>query len=103
VEKFGPEREELAGGWTRLHNLYASRNIIRVIKSRRMKLTGHVARMGEMRNAFKILVDKPEGKRPLGRTRYKWDYNIRMDLRELGWEDVGWMHLAQDRASGGLL
>jgi len=71
---FGTEREEVAGGWRRLHkeelhNLYASPNIIRVIKSRRMRWTGHVARMGQMRNTCNIFVGKPEGKRPLGRTR----------------------------------
>jgi hypothetical protein len=71
---FGTEREEVAGGWRRLHkeelhNLYASPNIIRVIQSRRMRWTGHVARMGQMRNTCNIFVGKPEGKRPLGRTR----------------------------------
>jgi hypothetical protein len=74
---FRPQGEEVAGGWRRLHNegfhnLYASPNIIRVIKSRRMRWAGHVSRMGEMRNAYKILVGKPEGKRPLGRPKRRW-------------------------------
>jgi hypothetical protein len=66
--------------------LYSSPNIIRVIKSRRMIWTGHVARMGERRNAYRILVGKPEGKRPLGRPRRRWVDNIKMDLREVGWD-----------------
>jgi hypothetical protein len=61
---YGPKREEVAGGWSRLHNLYASPNIIRVIKSRRIRLAGHIALMGDMRNAYKILIVKSEGKRP---------------------------------------
>jgi hypothetical protein len=68
--------------------LYASPNNITVIKSRIMKWAGHVAHMGEMRNAYKILVRKPEGKRPLRRPRDRWEDNIRMDVREVGWEDV---------------
>jgi hypothetical protein len=98
---FGPKGDEGAGGWRRLHNeelhnLYAS-PIIRVIKSRRMRWAQHVACMGEMRNAYNILFGKPEGKRPLGRPRRRRKANIRMDLRETGWEGVDWMHLAQDR------
>jgi hypothetical protein len=77
--------------------LYASPNIIRVIISKRMRWVRHVADIGEMRNRYKILVGKPEGKRPLGRRRHRWEDNIRMDLRELGWHSVEWMHLAQDR------
>jgi hypothetical protein len=74
---FGPKREEVTGEWRRLHNeefnyLYSSPNIIRVIKSRRMKWTGHVARMGEKRGAYRILVGRPEGRRPLGRPRRRW-------------------------------
>jgi hypothetical protein len=76
--------------------LYASLNIIRVIKSR-MRWARHEARMGEMRNAYKILVGKPGTKRPLGGSRRRWENNIRMDLREIGWEGVDWMHLAEDR------
>jgi hypothetical protein len=79
-----------------LHNLYASPDIVREIKSRRMRWTWHVARMGEMKNACKILIGKPERKRPIDRPRRRWEDNIRMDLREIGWEDVDWMHLAQD-------
>jgi hypothetical protein len=71
-----------------LHDLYSSPSIIRIIKSRRMRWTGNVARMGEKRNAYRLLVRKPEGKRPLGRPRRRWVYNIRMDLGEVGWSDV---------------
>jgi hypothetical protein len=70
---------------------------IRVIKARRMTLVGHVARIVEMRNPYSILFGRPEGKRPLGRPRRRWEDNIRMDLREIGWKDVDWVHLAQDR------
>jgi hypothetical protein len=88
---FGPKREEVAGGWRKLHNeelhnLYASTNIIRVIKSGRMSSAGLVTRIGEMRDAYKILIDKPEGKRPLGRPMRRKEDNIRMNLREIGWE-----------------
>jgi hypothetical protein len=81
------------GSWRRLHNeklhnLYASPNIIRVIKSSGMRCAGHVARMGEMRNAYNISVGKPEGKRPFGRPRRRWENNIGMDLREIRWESV---------------
>jgi hypothetical protein len=68
----------------------------RVTKSRRMRWAGHVARMGEIRNAYKMLVGKPEGKRPFGGPKCRWEDNIRLYLRELGWEGVGWIHLAQD-------
>jgi hypothetical protein len=71
--------------------------IIRAIKSRRMRWAGHVARMGEKRNAYKTLVGKPEGKRPLGRTRRRWVDNSEMDLREIGWDGVDWINRAQDR------
>jgi hypothetical protein len=80
-----------------LHNLYSSPNIIRMIKSRRMRWAGHVARMGETRTASRILVGKPEGKRPLGRLRRRWVDNIKMDLGEIGWDGVDWIELAQDR------
>jgi hypothetical protein len=72
-------------------------NLKIMIKSRRMKWTGHVARMGEKRNAYRTLVGKPEGKRPLGRPRRKWMDNARMDLREIGWDGMEWIDLAQDR------
>jgi hypothetical protein len=90
------------GGWRKLnneelHNLYFSSSRIRVIKSRRMKRAGHVARMGEERNAYRILVGKPEGKRPLGRPRRRLEDNIRMDLREIGWGGMDWIDLAQNR------
>jgi hypothetical protein len=85
----GPRRDEVTGEWTKLHNeelhdLYSSPSIIRIIRSRRMRLAGHVARMGEKRNAYNLLVGKPEGKRPLGRPRRRWVDNIMMDLVEVG-------------------
>ena len=85
---FGPGRDEVAEDWMRLHNeklndLYCSPNIVRVIKSRRMRWAGHVARMGEERGVYWFLVGKPEGKRPLGRPRRRWVDNIRMDLQEM--------------------
>ena len=78
-------------------DLYSSPNIVRVIKSRRMRWAGHVARMGEERGAYRVLVGKPDGKRPLGRPRRRWVDNIRMDLQEVGWGYVDWIGLAQDR------
>jgi hypothetical protein len=78
-----------------LHNLYSFPSISRIIKSRRMRWAGHVARMGEKRNAYRILVGKPEGKRPLGRRRCV--DNIKMDLREIGWDGVDWIDMVQDR------
>ena len=85
----GPRREEVTGDWRRLHNeqlndLYSSPNIVRVIKSRRMRWAGHVARMGEERDLYRVLVGKPGGRRPLGRPRRRWVYNIRTDLQEVG-------------------
>jgi hypothetical protein len=77
--------------------LYSSPNIIRIIKSRRMRWAEHVARMGEKRNAYRLLVGKPEGRRPLGRRRRRWLDNIKMDLLEIGWGGVDWIGLAQDR------
>jgi hypothetical protein len=68
-----------------------------MIKSRRMRWAGHAARMGDTRNAYRILVGKPEGKRPLGRPRRRWVDTIKMDLREIGWDGVDWIELAQDR------
>jgi hypothetical protein len=77
--------------------LYSSPDIIRQIKSRRMRWAGHVARMVEGRNVYRVLVRKPEGKRPLERPRHRWEDGIKMDLREIGWGGVEWIHLAQDR------
>jgi hypothetical protein len=87
---FGPKRDEVTGGRRRLHNkelyvLYSSPNIIRAIKSRTLRWAGHVARMGERRGAYRALVGKAEGRRPLGRLRRRWENNIKMDLREVGW------------------
>jgi hypothetical protein len=76
--------------------MYSSPNIIRMIKSRRMRWTGHVARMGEKRNAHRILVGKPEGKRPLGRPRGRWVENIKTNFRAIGWDGMDWIDLAQD-------
>jgi len=78
-------------------NLYSSPNIVRVIKSRRMRWAGHVARLGEWRGVYRVLVGKPEGRRSLGRPRRRWEDNIRMDLREVGCGCVVWMELAKDR------
>jgi hypothetical protein len=72
-------------------------NIIRVVISMRMRLAGHVAHVGKMKNAYRFLFGKPEGERPCRRPRHKWEDNIRMVVREIGWEGVDWMHLAQDR------
>ena len=99
---FGPRRDEVTGEWRRLHNeelngLHYSPNIVRVIKSRRMRWAGHVARMEEERGAYRVLVGKPEGKRPLGRPRRRWVDYIRMDLQEVGCGHVDWIGLAQDR------
>jgi hypothetical protein len=85
---FGPKREE-DGSWRKLlndelHSLYSSPNVVRTIKSRRMRWAGHAARMGEGRGFYRVLVGRPKGKRPLGRPRYRWEDNIKMDLREIG-------------------
>ncbi|KAJ4439876.1 hypothetical protein ANN_08005 [Periplaneta americana] len=80
-----------------LHALYSSPDIIRNIKSRRLRWAGHVARMGESRNAYRVLVGRPEGKRPLGRPRRRWEDNIKMDLKEVGYDDRDWINLAQNR------
>jgi hypothetical protein len=98
---FGPKREE-DGSWRKVHNdelhdLYSSSNIVKVIKSRTMKWAGHVARMGEGRGAYRVLVGRPEGKRSLGRPRRRWEDNIKMDLREIGIDEANWIQLAQDR------
>jgi hypothetical protein len=90
---FGPKGDEVAGERRKLHsgelhNLYSSPDIVRQIKSRRMRWAGHVARMGEGRNVYSVLVGKPEGKRPLERPRRRWEDGIKMDLREIGWGGV---------------
>jgi hypothetical protein len=95
-------RGEVTGDWRKLHkeelhDLYSSPSIIRIMKSRRMRWMGHVARMGEKMNAYRLLVGNPEGKRPLGRPRRRWVDNIRMNLVEVGWSDVDWIRLAQVR------
>ena len=99
---FGPRRDEVTGEWRRLHNeelndLYSSPNIVRVIKSRRIRWAGHVARMAEERGVYRVLVGKPEGKRPLGRPRRRCVDNIRTDLQEVGCGYMDWIGLAQDR------
>jgi hypothetical protein len=98
---FGPKREE-DGSWRKLHNdelhdLYSSLNIVSVIKSRRMRWAGHVACMGEGRGVYRVLVGRPEGKRPLGRPRHRWENNVKMDLREIGIGGANWIQLAWDR------
>jgi hypothetical protein len=93
---FGPKREE-GGSWTKLHSLYSSPNIVRVIKSRRMRWAEHVARMGEGRGVYRVLVGRPEGKRPLGRPRHRWEDNSKVDLREIGIDEANWIRLAQGR------
>jgi hypothetical protein len=98
---FGPKREE-DGSWRKLHNdelhdLYSLPNIVRVIKLRRMRWAGLVACMGEGRGIYRVLVGRPEGKRPLGRPRHRWEDNIKMDLGEIGIDGANWIRLAQDR------
>jgi len=99
---FGPRSDEVTGEWRRLHNeelndIYSSLNIVRVIKSRRMRWGGHVARLGEERGVYRVLVGKPEGRRPLGRPRRRWVDNIRMGLQEVGCGYMDRIGLAQDR------
>ena len=99
---FGPRRDEVTREWRRLYyeelnDLYSSPNIVRVIKSRRMRWAGHVVRMDEERVVYRVLVGKPEGRRPLGRPRRRLVDNIRMDLQEVGCGYMDWIGLAQDR------
>jgi hypothetical protein len=99
---FGPKRDEVTGEWRRLHNeelndLYSSPTIIRVIKSRRMRWAGHVSNMGEGRGSYRILVGRPERRRPLVRPRHRWEDNIKMDLQEVEWGGMDWIDMAQDR------
>jgi transcription termination factor 2 len=106
---FGPKRDGVTRGWRKLHNkelldLYSSSSIISIIKSRSMRWAGHVARMGEKRTVFTVLlVGKPEGKRPLGRPRRRWIDNIKMNLLEVGVSVVDWIGLAQGRYRWGAL
>ena len=97
---FAPKRDEVTGEWRKLHNeelsdLYSLPNIVGVVKSRRMRWAGHVARMGQGRGVHRVLVGKPEGKRPMGRPRRGWEDNIKMDLQEVGGRcgDTGWSWL----------
>jgi len=99
---FGSKRDEETGDWRKLHDeelndLYCSPNIVRVIKSRRMRWAGNMTRMGEGRGVYGVLVGIPEGKRPLGRPRRRWEDNIEMDLQEVGCGGMDWIELAQDR------
>jgi hypothetical protein len=105
---FGPKRDEMTGEWRKLHNeelhnLYSSPDIIRQVKSRRMRWAGYVARMGEGRKVYKVLVRKPEGKRPLGRPRRRWENGVKMDLRDIAlgvWIGFDWLRTG---TGGGLL
>jgi hypothetical protein len=99
---FGPKGDGVKGGWRKLlneerHELYSSPCVIRIIKWRRIRWAGHVAQIGEMKNVYRLLVRKPEGKRPLGRSRCRWIDNIKMDLSKIGLGNVDWIGLAQDR------
>ncbi|KAJ4434039.1 hypothetical protein ANN_16358 [Periplaneta americana] len=99
---FGSKRDEVTGEWRKLHNtelraLYSSPDIIMNIKSRRLRWAGHVARIGESRNSYRMLVGRPAGERCLGRPRRRWEDNIKMDLRKVGYDDREWINLAQDR------
>jgi hypothetical protein len=99
---FGSKRDEVTREWRKLRNeelnvLYSSPNILRVIKSRRLRWAGNVARMGEERGVYRVLVGKPKGKRPLGRPRRRWEDNIKMDLQEVEFRGKDWIDLAQNR------
>jgi hypothetical protein len=98
---FGHTRDEVTGEWRKLHteelnDMYSLPNIVRVVKSRRMRWAGYVARMGEERGVHRVLVGKPEGKRPLGRPSCRWEDNINMDVQEVGGGSGDWRKLAQD-------
>ena len=96
---FEHKRDEVTGEWRKLHNeelndLYSSPNVVRVIKSRRMRWAGHVARLVEGRDVYRVLVGKPEGKRPPGGPRHRWEDIIKMDLQEVGCEGMDWIDLS---------
>ena len=98
---FGPKSHEVIGEYRKLHTeelngLHFSPNIVRMIKSRRMRWAGNVARMGERRGVYRVLVGKPDGKRPLGRPRRRWEFNIKMAPQEVGCGGMDWIDLAQD-------
>jgi transcription termination factor 2 len=98
---FGSKRGE-DGSWRKLHNdelhsLYSSPDIVRMVKSRSLRWAGHVARMAEGRGVYRVLVGRPEGKRPRGRPRRRWKDNIKLDPREIGIDGANWIRLAQDR------
>jgi hypothetical protein len=102
LRKIFRHKRKVDGSWRKLHNdelhsLYSSPNIVRVIKSRRMRWAGHVACMGEGRVVYRVLVGRPEGKRPLGRPRRRWEDNIKLDLREIGIDGANCIRLAQAR------
>jgi hypothetical protein len=99
---FGPKRDEVTGEWRKRHNeerhdLYSSPNILRVIKSRRIRWAGHEAYMGAGRGVYRFFMGKPEGKEPLGKPRRRWEGNIKMDHQEVGRGGMDWIELAQDR------
>jgi len=99
---FGPNRDEVTRKWRKLHNeelnyLYSSPNTVRVMKSRRMRWVGYIVGMGEWRGVYRVLLEKPEGKRPLGRPRRRWEDYVKMDLQEVGCGGMDWIELAQDR------
>jgi hypothetical protein len=99
---FGPKRDEVTREWRKPHNeelndLYSSPNLFRVIKLKRMRQVGHVARMGERKGVYRVLVGKPEGKRSPGRPRRRWEKNIKLNLHEVGFGGMDWIKLAQDR------
>ena len=101
---FGPKRDEVTREWRKIHNeelndLNCSPNIVWIIKSRRMRWAVHVARMRERTNVYRVLVEKPGGKRPLGRHARRWEDNIKMDFQEVGCGVMDWIELAQDRES----
>jgi hypothetical protein len=105
---FARKRDEGTGEWRKLHNeelhdLYSASNIVRVIKSRRMRWAGHVARLGKGRDVYRVLVGNPEGKRPLGRPRRRWEDNIKIDIQEVGCRGMDWIELIKVRDTCGQL